>query len=384
MTQPTGRMRRVLGSLVAAAVTLTACAQPTPEVIEIERIVEKQVVVTREVQVERVVEKEVEVTRVVEVQAEPPEGPKPTIRIQDATWESAQILAEIAAFITEQGLGYRFEMVGASTNVMRTSLPEGDLHVVMAGWRFNAREWYNDSVASGELIDLGRVVESYTQGWYIPRYTAEEYEIWSVQDLLDPEVASLFQDPEEPGRGLWVNCIVGWPCRNVSRVRAAAYGLDDYYDVLEPPAAAGIDAAIAGAYERKEHVLSHYWEPTALLGMYDMVRLDEPQWTQECWDEITAAAAAEPLGTVELACGYQQHDLHILVWSGLLDTAPEVVAMLSKMFVGTANASLLEAHMQLNDATPAETAVHYLQTYEHQWTEWVSPEAAEMVRAALP
>ncbi len=64
-------------TLLLVAVVVTACAQPTPEVIE--KVVEKTVVVTKEVPVEKVVEKTVvvketvEVEKVVEVTPEPVE-----------------------------------------------------------------------------------------------------------------------------------------------------------------------------------------------------------------------------------------------------------------------------------------------------------------------
>jgi glycine betaine/proline transport system substrate-binding protein len=380
------RWTQFVSLLAVVALILTACAAPTPEVIEKEVIVEKEVPVTVEVEKEVVVEKKVVETVVVEkeVVVEAPKGPKPTIKYQMASWQTHWILTTIEAFITEHGLGYPVEIIETDTPVMQAALPIGDVHVNTECWRMNVMEWYNEEIANGRMLDLGAVFESSTQGWYIPRYTAEEYDIWTIEDLLDPEVAQLFQDPEDPSKGVWTNCIAGWFCSKVQRVKSEAYGLDEYYNVLTPGAAAGIDANIAGAVERGEPVLSYYWEPTWILGKYDMVKIEEPEYSDELWDAISEAAAMDPIGTVEEACSYQTWDIHILAWSGLLDIAPDVVAMLSKMFVGTANVQAISAWMEDNDATPEETAIYYLQNYENQWTTWVSPEAAAKVKAALP
>ena len=73
-------MRRLLlvtSILLLIVVAVAACAQPTPEVVEVEKIVKETVVVEVEkevevpVEVEKVVEKVVEQTVVVEVPAEP-------------------------------------------------------------------------------------------------------------------------------------------------------------------------------------------------------------------------------------------------------------------------------------------------------------------------
>lgn len=317
------------------------------------------------------------------VEAEAPTGPKETVIFQNGTWQTHWINTAIAAYITEYGYGYPVELIDATTEVMQPALPIGDLHVNMELWRVNIQDWYDENVANGSIVDVGAVFESTGQGWYIPRYTAEEHDIWSVEDLKDPTIAQLFQDPEDPDKGVWVNCIVGWGCQKVMRVKATSYGLDEYYNVIEPGTSAGLDAAIASAYERGEPILSYYWEPTWILGKYDMVRLEEPEWTPECWEQIVEASEQEPFGTVEEACDYQSFDIRTGIWSGLVDQAPDVVEMLSNMFVGTARINELSAYMEDNDATAEETAIYYLQTYEDDWTQWVTEEAAENVRAQL-
>lgn len=322
----------------------------------------------------------------------PETAAKDPILFHDGGWQSLWIENAIAMFITEHGYGYPTEQISVSTDVMKTSLPLGDEHVNMEVWPINSQEWYDENIAAGTLIDLGQIFESATQGWYVPRYVIEGDPDRGIEPMA-PDLKSvfdlsayyeLFADPEDPSKGVWVNCIIGWNCQKIQRIKATAYGLDEFFNVIEPGAAAGIDAAIAGAYERGEPILSYYWEPTWILGKYDMVQLEEPPYSDECWAAIGEAAEQDPFGTVEEACAYQVINARKVIYSGFKDRAPEVVEFLEKMFLGTARINELSAWMEENEAEAADVAVHFLQTYEDLWREWVPEDVAEKVKAALP
>ena len=358
------------GLFLVAALMLAACAPAAPEVVEVEKIVE--------VEVEKIVEK------IVEVPAEVEDVAKEVIIFHDAGWSTIQILNQMAMFITENGYGYPVEEVTVSSDVMWTSLPLGDEHVNMELWRMNNLEVYDAAIASGNLVDLGQSFERSAQGWYVPTYTAEAEGLVTIQDAIARP--DLFPDPEDPSKGLWVNCKIGWNCQKILRVKAAFYGMDEDsgWNVMEPGEGSAIAAAIAGAYGREEPFLSYYWEPTAVTAAYDLTLLTEEPYSAECWEKVSAAVQEEPFGTVDEACAFEQFDIHKGVYGGLLDRAPDVVAFLKNMFVGNARIGELDGWMADNEATAAETAIYFLTTYPDQWTEWVPAEVADEVTAALP
>ena len=81
----------------------------------------------------------------------------------------------------------------------------------------------------------------------MPQYVVDENPgLQSVSDL--PEYWELFEDPEDPGKGVMINCILGWKCQRLNRAKWHAYGLFDSYNVAEPGSAGALDAAIKGAY----------------------------------------------------------------------------------------------------------------------------------------
>lgn len=318
-------------------------------------------------------------------------GDKQVIRFHNGSWQSFDIVNAVAMFITEHGYGYPVEEIRASTEIANVSLPLGDVDVNMELWQFNHTEWFEENVANGKILDLGPVYEKSTQGWYIPRYLVEgdperniqaaAPDLKSVFDL--PQYWELFKDPEDPSKGVWVNCIIGWSCQKIMRVKATAYGLDEYFNVLEPGASAGIDAAIAGAYERGEPILSYYWEPTWILGKYDMLQLAEPEYTQECWDAISAATEQDPFDTVDAACAYETYAVNKGVSAGLKERAPAVVEFLDAMFLGTDMVNQLSAYMTENELEADEVAVYYLKNHQEEWSTWVTEEAAAKIESAL-
>jgi len=91
--------------------------------------------------------------------------------------------------------------------------------------------------------------------------------------MNNPEVAALFSDPENPSMGRMTSCIGGWTCYTINLVKQKAYGLDKYYTNFDPGSGGALDAAIAGAFAKKQPIFTYYWAPTGLMGKVDLVRL---------------------------------------------------------------------------------------------------------------
>ena len=317
------------------------------------------------------------------------------IKFHDPQLETIQEHNAIAMYITQHGFGYPVEQVTGTTGTMRVALPQGDLDVNMELWRtsLRIRDWYDENVAAGKLVDLagtvdnvpngskGQILETSMQGIYVPTYVVEQNPgLKSVLDL--PNYVELFPDPGDPTKGLVTNCAIGWNCQKVIRAKWFAYGLNDTFNLLEPCTRAGIDANIVGAYSAGEPVASYYWEPTKLIADLDMTLLEEPEWTPECQAAIDAAIGAEPYEST-MGCAFQASDVHTVVHSGLVERAPEVTEFLGKIFVGTLPLADLVAWKNDNNKEWEEAAIYYLKTNEDVWTQWVPAHVDAKVKEAL-
>jgi len=306
------------------------------------------------------------------------EKEKPTIKFSDNQWQSLWINNAIAMYIIEKGYGYPTEQVTLTSPVMMVGLPKGELHVQMELWKQSLGDWYEENIAAGKIENLGPIFETSSQGWYVPTYVIKgdpargiepmAPDLKSVFDL--PKYWELFRDPEDPDKGLLISCIIGWEGAKIDKQRFESYGLDKYYNRLEPGTVGALDAALVGPYKKGKPVLGYYWEPTWLMGAYDFTRLEETPYTEECWETTKA-------------CAWYSSPIDKGAWSGLRDMAPDVVEFLEKMNVWLAPLNRTCAYNELAGATIQETAIWYLREYEDIWSEWVPDKIKKKVKDAL-
>ena len=317
---------------------------------------------------------------------------KEPIVFGDTQFQTLWINNAIAQFIIENGYGYPVDIAIISTPIFMQSIRNGDIDVHLELWRFNDMDWYEDATESGDMIDVGPIYDRATQGWYVPRYVIEgcddrEIEpmapdLESVFDLAD--YWEVFRDPEDPSKGVFLNSIFEWDCTEINDIKLEVYGLAEYYNVQYPGGAAALDAALAGAYERGEPIVAYYWEPTWILGKYDFVALEEPEFDEDIWREKRRVLDGEiDISEVEEACGYMEHTVNSGIHYKLKERAPEVVEFLKAMHVGTDALNETAAYMEVEGAETEEAAIWYFENYQEKWRSWVPEDVEQRVEEAL-
>ncbi len=314
------------------------------------------------------------------------EDEKPTIRFADNQYESLFINDAIAQFIIEEGYGYPTEIVPVTTQIAQVTLATGDTDIWMELWYEYYPDWADGESAAGNIIQLNDVLMFDGPGfWFINKSIAEEHNIKTVEDMKRPEVMAAFQDPEDSSKGLFLNCAIGTQCSKINPSKLRGYGLDEFYNTLEPGTQGAHDASIAGAMLKGEPVFSYYWAPTWLIGTYgdDLTILEEPAYTDACWDEITIGKDDTSYPLTE-ACAYKTSKVTKVINAGLPDKAPDVVEFLRKMSTGGDELSRTSAWAVENEVTDwSKAGVYYLRNFEDRWTTWLPADVATKVKAAL-
>jgi len=310
------------------------------------------------------------------------EEEKPTIKFGDTQWESLWIINAIAEFIIEEGYGYPVETILMTTPIAQVSLAQGDIDVWVELWQQNWLDNYNEEVAKGNIENLGMVYEGGPQFFIIPSWMAEEYNIKTVYDMKDHW--ELVKDPEDPSKGAFLNSMIGWQCTAINVVKMEAYGLTDYYNIVDTGSAGALEAALTGAQMKGDPVFGYYWAPTAIMGAYDWYILEEPEYDAALWDEITAAKDDPSLRPLSEACAYETLPVDKGINPSLRDLAPDVVTMLEKMMVGLQPINVTAAWAKENEVQNwEEAAVYYLNNWEDTWKTWVTDDAYNKIKAAL-
>ncbi len=293
-------------------------------------------------------------------------------------WDSAQLHNAITRYILEEGFKCSTDDIPGSTVPMIQGLARGDIDVYMELWANNAPEIYYEALAEEKVVDLGHSSDA-LEGWFVPRYVIEgdtargieplAPELKSVFDL--PQYAEIFTDPEEPEKGRFYNCIIGWQCEGVNNQKLEAYGLTDSFTNFNPGSGAAFDSEIEATYNKGEPIVTYYWGPTGLLGILDMVLLEEPEYSDECWEG-------------DKGCAYPTGVINVAVGKEFAEEAPaEIIEFLKAYELEQNLVNKLLGIMREEGIEAEDAALRFLQGAELLWSDWVSDEVAESILSSL-
>ncbi len=304
------------------------------------------------------------------------------VTIANMNWASAEVLAGIDNIILKEGYGCDVELVAGDTQPTLTSMVEkGEPDVAPEAWINSMRTVLDAAVKEGKLHYAAESLsEGGVEGWWVPKFVVDANpDIKTIEDALKrPE---LFKDPENPDKGGVYNCPEGWNCRVSTTNLFKAYGAEGKgFNLVETGSAAGLDGSIAKAFERKEGWLGYYWAPTAVLGKYEMVKLDHGvEHNKEEWDKCTSAVdCPEPKPNA-----WAKSEVFTVVTDRFKKAGGPAYDYLSARKWDNGTVNKLLAWMIDNQATGEGGAKYFLKNNEDVWTKWVSPEAAEKIKKAV-
>ena len=305
------------------------------------------------------------------------------VTIASMNWQSAEVMSNVDKIILTQGYGCNAEITVGDTVPTITSMAEkGEPDVAPEAWIGLLPDVVKRGLEEGTIVTAANSLpDGGLQGWWIPKYFADANpEIKTIGDALKhPE---LFPAPEDASKGAIHNGPQGWGGTVVTSQFYKAFGAEKAGFVLvDTGSAAGLDGSIAKAYERKEPWLGYYWSPTALLGKYEMVRLDPGVPRDEAeWNRCnTVADCPDPKPNT-----WTPDEVVTLVAKPFSERVdPAVMDYLNKRAWSNDTVNKLMAWMTDNQASGEEGAKQFLKENEDLWTKWVSPEAAEKIKASL-
>jgi glycine betaine/proline transport system substrate-binding protein len=309
-------------------------------------------------------------------------------RLADFDWNSANVHTGIVQFILEHGYGCEVETTRGSTTPIMAAHYDSQLDVVTELWYDNIVAQYDAVEAEGIIENIGINTPDSQQAFYVDRNTVDKYNIKSVLDMNNPEIAALFTDPENPDMGRMVSCIGGWTCYTINHVKQRVYGLDKFYTNFDPGSSGALAAEIAGAFAKDRPIFTYYWAPTALMGKVDLVRLTEPPYDAACWGammDVVEDIKANGKDVYKPTCATEYKDMSLdkSVLTAWADTHPDETAFLRAYSIPTATVNKLLAYYEDEaDGDMELLAMEYLQN-NSEWKSWVSAEVAANVSDAL-
>ncbi len=305
-------------------------------------------------------------------------GDDSTIDLAQGDWASHEFHNQIVAFILEEGYDKTVDITTADTPVVTQSLINGDLDVNVEMWSDNVAT-YDEDLEDGHYHEISVNFDDNAQGFYIPAYLQEDYPgLQTIQDL--PDYKHLFEHPE----------ISGWdPDEDKAIIYGGPSGFaatgflqnkfeneEDYGELIEHfdfwplESTATLNTTLTDAYESEEPWVGYNWEPTWIMGLYDMVLLeDELEYSRDTHEEGVGNLPSQ--------------EVTVVVTDGFEERHPDVHAFLSHYETSSELTSEGLAYMQENDVDADEAAQWFLDEYEDLWTDWVPEDVEEDILSAL-
>lgn len=225
-------------------------------------------------------------------------GDGKTVTFAGIDWESGAFITEVMKTILSKGYDCQVDSIPGNSVTLEQATANNDVQIFAEEWLGRSDVW-NKAVEEKKVVAVGKTFVGASEGWFVPDYVvhgdparnieAKAPDLKSVSQLTDPKIAEIFADPEEPSKGRFLNCPSGWTCEGVSTAKLEAYKLGETYVNFRPGTGTALDAAITSAYLQGEPILFYYWSPTAIMGKFKLIQLEEPAYNEACWKELSSA-----------------------------------------------------------------------------------------------
>jgi glycine betaine/proline transport system substrate-binding protein len=303
-----------------------------------------------------------------------------TITVAEMTWLSASTFAYITERVLTDGYGCNVQVVPGDTVPTATSmLSKSEPQIAPELWVSTAESIWEQALEKGNVYKASDIfADGGQEGWWIPDYVAEENPgLRSVSDLQDH--AELFREAASGDKGRFYGCPPGWGCEIITNNLFKALDLENHgWELFSPGSGANLKASIARKVTRNEPIVGYYWGPTAVIGKYNLVRLEMPEYDPEKFNCLTDMNCADPQLT-----GWKIGEVAVAVVTELKEKAPGVAEFLANLQLPNETVNTLLAWGDDNSASPEEVATRFFEQHPEIWRAWVPEDVAERIQASL-
>ena len=308
--------------------------------------------------------------------------------IAEQNWASAELMANVDKIILEEGYGCEVELVPGATMPTFTSMNDKGTPDM------NPEQWANAvytplkiAVSEKRLIIANQApITGLGEGWWINPAAIEKYpQIKNMTAMEILEHPEWFPSKEDASKGGFMGCPAGWGCQLANANLYRAFDMEKKgWTLLDPGSAAGLDGSIAKAADSNEPWIGYYWNPTSMVGKYNLQQLDfgVPFAGRDNWDNCITLAeqdCADPKPTA-----WTKSEVNSIVSANFAKTGgKDVLGYVEKRtYPGTVMNGML-VFMADNQAKGSDAAVEFLIKHEDIWTKWVSSDAAKKIKKSL-
>ena len=297
-----------------------------------------------------------------------------TIVLGEGDWQSNEFYNQVVKFLLEEGYDRDVDIKQMEQSLLTQTLSDGTVDANVETWSGNILTYTKD-IADVNYREVGVNFDDNYQGIYIPKYLAEAYNITSITDLIEHK--ALFPDPEvvnwneNSDKAVIFGGPSGWGATNFLTAKfenEEVYpGLVEHFDFRSLESTSLLNTTLTDAYQNNKAWAGYNWEPTMIMGLYDMVLLEDN----------------EPFNLEAGTGNLPTSPVTVTVSNDFYEAEPELTQFFSKFSTSSKVASDALAYMSEQELSAAETAQWWIKNNVETWGSWVSVEAKDKVLEKL-
>jgi glycine betaine/proline transport system substrate-binding protein len=270
-------------------------------------------------------------------------------------------------------LGYKVkDLSQVQTPIAYLSVANGDVDYSADAWLPQHTAFYEKAGGDAMMVKLGPFSEGALQGYLIDKKTRDKYNIKSIDQLKDPEIAKLF-DIDGDGKADLTGCEPGWGCEKIVEKQLDAYGLRATVHHNQGSYFALMANTIA-RYKEGKPILYYTWTPLWVSGVLvpgkDVEWLTVPHTALP--DDLKGVPTTLPDGR---NLGFPVNDQYIVANKKFIAENPAAKKLFESIKISVDDINAQNLKMRDGQNSPAAIRKHaeeWVQAHQSEFDQWVS------------
>ncbi|NHI01716.1 glycine betaine/L-proline ABC transporter substrate-binding protein ProX [Oceanimonas sp. MB9] len=258
-----------------------------------------------------------------------------------------------------EALGYEVEKPKETEYpAMMLALSYGDADFSVHPWEVLHDSFYQKAGGDDTMVQAGSIIPGVLQGYLIDKKTADTYNIRSLADLKNPDIAKLF-DANGDGKADLTGCNPGWGCELVINHHMEAYGLEEYVNNNQGSYFALMADTIA-RYQAGQPILYFTWVPQWIAGV--LVEGKDVEWLEVPFTSLPGGE--EGVNTMHEGknLGFAIDRVMAVMNKDFAEDNPVAQAFLSRVQISAADESAQNLKMQ-----DGEKSIEDIKRHAQEW-----------------
>ena len=285
------------------------------------------------------------------------------VKIPVHNWSSQIVGAQIVGKILNQA-GFETEFISSDSQVVYTSMCEGDVHLVHEVWQGAFGVAFEKVVGEGCVIDAATHDAKTREEWWYPKYVEEQCPGLPDWEALN-KCAEMFATPESKPKGRFLAGPVDWLKHDQERVD----GLKMNFEVVNAGSAAALWAELDSASKRNAPIVLFNWTPNFIEAVYEGAFIEFPEYHENCREDPSWGMNPD----LAYDCGNPKDGyLKIGVWKGFPESHPGAYEIVRKMNFTNLDIAVMAKLADIDGMEPEEAADKWLADNEAKWKAWMN------------